>query len=94
MAMDDKAFVKKMSNCVDEYADAFGYSSFGDENERIGSIAFFKHISLWPSDGSNEVVNVKHNLATIRMPEDLMLKLASFIIAQHEKSLKGNSSDE
>lgn len=94
MTDDDKAFVKKTSNCIDEYADAFGYSSLGDGADRIGSIAFFKHVSQWPADGGTEVVNVKHNLATIRMPEELMLKLASFIIDQHDRSMRGNSSDE
>ncbi|WP_033645846.1 hypothetical protein [Serratia marcescens] len=84
--MDEKDYIKKTNNCVDEYADAFGYSSFGYGLERTGSIAFFKHVAVWPSDGGTNVENIKLNMATIRMPESLMLDLARFIIEQHEKS--------
>ncbi|WP_060430780.1 hypothetical protein [Serratia marcescens] len=86
--MDEKDYIKKTNNCVDEYADAFGYSSFGYGSDRTGSIAFFKHVSVWPLDGGTQVENIKLNMATIRMPESLMLDLARFIIEQHEKSAK------
>ncbi|EIY5064268.1 hypothetical protein FMJ40_21185 [Klebsiella variicola] len=91
---DEKKFLKKSPNCVDEYADAFGYSSSGEAPDRIGSIAFFKDVTLWPSDGGNDITIIRHNMATIRMPEPLMLKLAQFIVEQHERSISGQKSDE
>lgn len=84
--MNDKELVKKTSNCVDAYSDSFGYSSFGEKGERYGSISFFQHVTEWASDGSTDTENIKYNIATLRMPEDLMLKLATFILDQYEKS--------
>lgn len=84
--MSSKELIKKSINCVDGYADSFGYASFGDGDQRLGSISFFQHVSEWPADGSTETENVKYNIATLRMPEDLMLKLAEFIIDQHNNT--------
>ncbi|HCT5193987.1 TPA: hypothetical protein OTZ41_001004 [Raoultella ornithinolytica] len=77
--------IKKSNNCVDEYCDSFGYSSFGDE--KLGftsSFSFFKYVTEWPADGSNATVSVKYNIATIRMTEAMALELATFIFQQHE----------
>lgn len=93
MTDDRENFVIKTNNCVDEYADSFGYSSAGEGSERMGSIAFFKHVTLWPVDGGNKVTNSKQNMATIRMSEDLMLKLAEFITDQYEQSKRGQLPD-
>lgn len=92
--MSEKELIKKAPNCVDAYADAFGYSSFGDDLNRFGSISFFQHVSEWPADGSNNVEGVKYNIATLRMPEGMLLELARFIISQHENVKLKNSADE
>lgn len=89
--MSNKELIKKTHNCLDAYADSFGYASFGDGQERYGSISFFQHVSEWAADGSTDTENIKYNMATMRMPEDLMLKLAQFIIGQHENA-KGMSA--
>lgn len=89
--MSNKELIKKASTCLDGYADSFGYASFGDGDQRIGSISFFQHVSEWPADGSTETEIVKYNIATLRMQEDLMLKLAEFIIDQHNNA-KGKSA--
>lgn len=86
--MNEKELVKKSSTCVDAYSDSFGYSSFGDRGERFGSISFFQHVTEWAENGGNDTENVKYNIATLRMPEDLMLKLAAFILEQHENALE------
>lgn len=76
--------IKKSTNCVDEYSDSFGYASFGDDEfGYMASISFFKHVNEWPEDGSNNTLPIKYNMATIRMPENLALKLADFIYSQH-----------
>ncbi|WP_313140176.1 hypothetical protein [Leclercia sp.] len=84
--MSSKELIKKTNNCVDAYSDSFGYSSFGEGGQRFGSISFFQHVTEWRADGSTETENVKYNVATLRMPEELMLKLADFIIGQHENA--------
>jgi hypothetical protein len=84
--MNNKELIKKTNTCLDAYSDSFGYSSFGDENQRFGSISFFQHVTEWPADGDTDTENVKYNIATLRMPEDLMLKLAEFIVDQHKKA--------
>lgn len=83
--MNSKDLIKKTNNCVEAYSDSFGYSSFGEGEQRFGSISFFQHVTEWPADGGTDTENVKYNIATLRMPEDLMLKLAEFIVDQHLK---------
>ncbi|ELC6025243.1 hypothetical protein RJM76_000820, partial [Escherichia coli] len=62
-----------------------------EDDDRLGSISFFQHVTEWGADGSNDTENVKYNIATIRMTEDLMLKLADFIRDQHDRA-KTNKS--
>ncbi|EDJ6152600.1 hypothetical protein GFF04_09000, partial [Salmonella enterica] len=64
---------------------------FGDGSQRLGSISFFHNVTEWPVDENCDVENIKYNIATIRMPEELMLKLADFIRDQHDKA-KTNES--
>ncbi len=85
---------KKSLNCVDEAADSFGYSSFGEGNTRAGSISFFKEVIEWPEDieyfkdGDVPTAVVKYNIATIKMPEEALLALANFIIEQNKQYLE------
>ncbi|MBI0520774.1 hypothetical protein F6Q07_22110 [Pectobacterium parmentieri] len=94
--MAEENLIKKANHYVDEYADSFGYASFGNGEYRAGSISFFKSVTEWPNteqeDNIPTVVN-KYNMATIRMSEDLMLKLARFIIEQHDKSKNNATSN-
>ncbi|MEQ9869206.1 hypothetical protein ABRP77_07975 [Pectobacterium odoriferum] len=94
--MTEENLVKKANHHIDEYADSFGYASFGSGEYRTGSISFFKLVTEWPNteqeDNIQTVVN-KYNMATIRMSEDLMLKLAKFIIDQHDKSKNNTPSN-
>ncbi|MDZ9692649.1 hypothetical protein SND98_22765 [Escherichia coli] len=64
--MSNKELVKKSNNCVDAYADSFGYSSFGDGSQRLGSISFFHNVTEWPVDESGDVENIKTNLSEAR----------------------------
>lgn len=84
--MSSKELIKKTNNCVDAYSDSFGYSSFGEGEQRFGSISFFQHVTEWGADGGNDTEQVKYNIATLRMPEELMLKLADFIRDQHDRA--------
>ncbi|HHL3239328.1 TPA: hypothetical protein ACQ45K_003543 [Klebsiella variicola] len=86
--MSNKELLKKSSSCLDAYSDSFGYSSFGEGGDRYGSISFFQHVTEWAADGSTDTENVKYNIATLRMPEELMVKLATFILEHHEKFKK------
>jgi hypothetical protein len=97
---DDKInLTKKASNCVDETADSFGYSSFGEGVNRIGSLSFFKQVVEWPDDSEIndfdkvETSLIKYNIATIKMSESAMLRLAEFIIEQHTNSLPENTTE-
>lgn len=76
-------------NCINEYADHFGYSSFGNDESRMGSIAFFKHATEWVNSTETEVN--RYPIANIRMSEKALLELAQFIIEQHEASLSDAS---
>lgn len=81
--------IKKTNNCVDEYADSFGYSSFGsDESGYFSSLSFFKYVTEWSADESDTTHSIKYNLATIRIPEQLALQLADFIYQQHDARKK------
>ncbi|PWC10516.1 hypothetical protein [Brenneria corticis] len=96
MADDNQNLIKKAAVYVDENADAFGYASFGEGSGRLGSISFFKYVTEWPN--TDQEVNVptvvtKYNMATIRMSEELMLKLAKFIIDQHENALAKEATE-
>ncbi|MBX9332951.1 hypothetical protein ACUNGP_26240 [Serratia sp. IR-2025] len=72
------------STAVNENADGFAYSSFGEPGHRVGSIAFFKHVSEWANN--EEIQTVKYQIANIRLPEDQLIELARYIMAQHEGS--------
>ena len=77
---------KDSSDAVNEYADGFAYSSFGDVGARFGSIAIFKHVSDWVNN--EEIQPVRYQIANIRMSENQLLELAKYIVSQHEESKK------
>ncbi|EPA1860202.1 hypothetical protein ACQ9K0_17805 [Klebsiella michiganensis] len=76
------------SNALNENADGFAYSSFGNGESRVGSIAFFKHVSDWVNN--DEIQTVRYQIANIRMSERQLLELAEFIKYQHEASKKAD----
>ncbi|ATF52950.1 hypothetical protein [Morganella morganii] len=88
---ENKINFKDNINCVNEYADHFGYSSYGNGDNRVGSIAFFKHATEWVNNTETELN--RYPIANIRMSEKALLELAQFIIEQHEASL-GDESDK
>ncbi|WP_272516498.1 MULTISPECIES: hypothetical protein [unclassified Providencia] len=75
---------KETMNTVNEYSDHSAYSSFGEGNNRIGSIAFFKYVSDWVNN--DEVQITRHTIANIRMPENLLIDLAKLILNQHKQA--------
>lgn len=77
---------KDSSTAVNEYADGFAYSSFGEPGSRFGSIAFFKQVSDWVNN--EEIQPVRYQIANIRMTENQLLQLAKYIVSQHEESQK------
>lgn len=85
---ESKINFKDNINCVNEYADHFGYSSFGEGANRMGSIAFFKHATEWVNNTDTEVS--RYPIANIRMAENALLELAKYIIQQHETSLENS----
>lgn len=83
-----KVNFKNSDSCINEYADHFGYSSFGEGANRMGSIAFFKHATEWVNNTDTEVS--RYPIANIRMAENALLELAKYIIQQHEASLENS----
>ncbi|PAV02163.1 hypothetical protein CBG25_12400 [Arsenophonus sp. ENCA] len=81
---DNKIIFKESVSCTSQYADHFGYSSFGDIENRIGSISFFKHVTEWVDNEKTQLA--RETIANIRMPETLLLQLAKYILEQHERS--------
>ncbi|MFS1583578.1 MAG: hypothetical protein ACL7AY_13720 [Candidatus Arsenophonus phytopathogenicus] len=81
---DERITFKQNSDCISQYADHFGYSSFGDTGNRIGSISFFKHITEWVDNEKTQLS--RETIANIRMPEEQFLRLAEYILEQHEES--------
>ncbi|MDQ7100887.1 hypothetical protein [Serratia sp. MF2] len=79
---------KDSSDALNEYADGFAYSSFGDPGARVGSIAFFKHVADWVNN--DEIQPVRYQVANIRMTENQLLELANYILDQHEASKKSS----
>ncbi|MDR5611357.1 MULTISPECIES: hypothetical protein [unclassified Arsenophonus] len=81
---DKRIIFKESADCISQYADHFGYSSFGDTKNRIGSISFFKHVIEWIDDENTRLT--RETIANIKMPEEQFLRLAEYIIEQREKS--------
>ncbi|MDK9957315.1 hypothetical protein [Enterobacter hormaechei] len=81
-----KLIYRDSSDALNEYADEFAYSSYGEADSRVGSIAFFKQVSDWVS--ANEIQPTRYQIANIRMSEKNLLELAHFILSQHELSKK------
>lgn len=92
--------VKKSAVHVDEYADAFGYTFYPGSPNKIGSISFFKIVTEWPEHPMSEddiknipTVLTRYNIATIKMSETHLLKLAQFILDQHKESQKAINNE-
>uniref|UniRef100_A0A3B0MQA3 Uncharacterized protein n=1 Tax=Arsenophonus endosymbiont of Trialeurodes vaporariorum TaxID=235567 RepID=A0A3B0MQA3_9GAMM len=81
---EDEIIFKENTDCISQYADNFGYSSFGDTGNRIGSISFFKHITEWVDNEKTRLT--RETIANTRMPEGQILRLAEYILEQHGKS--------
>lgn len=81
---DEKIIFKENSDCISQYADHFGYSSFGDTGNRVGSISFFKYVTEWVDNEKTQLT--RETIANIRMNEPMLIQLAKYIVEQYEKS--------
>ncbi|AKP34688.1 hypothetical protein [Yersinia aleksiciae] len=85
---DGKIFIEKSENYTSDYSESFGYSTFGPVSNRTSSINFFKMIPEWIEGSDEEVYIRKYVFATVKMDEEMALKLADFIYEQHETAKK------
>ncbi|HGJ5883535.1 hypothetical protein [Arsenophonus sp.] len=81
---DERIIFKESADCISQYTDHFGYSSFGDTKNRIGSISFFKHVTEWVNNEKTRLT--RETIANIRMPEEQFLQLAEYVLEHHDKS--------
>lgn len=81
---DERYFVEKSENYTSDYSESFGYSTFGTASSRTSAINFFKMVPEWVEGSSDEVIMKRYVLATVKMNEDMALKLADYIYEQHK----------